>query len=242
MEYNIQSYASVSSTQDIAMEILDSRSEKDISEKHDVLVIHAMSQNKGRGRHGNIWHAPMGNLYLSLILSPNIEAKNCGQLSFMSALAVHETVLTLLQDEADIDIQLKWPNDVLVNGQKIAGILIESYKDSYILGVGLNILSPPENAIGIQSLSSKRNPINAVRDLFLDIFDAYYIRWQKQGFEPIRDKWMRHAIKLNEEIKVKLAGQTLEGIFEGIDSDGALLLRQKGGIQKILSGDVYFQV
>lgn len=231
MDFKIETFASVSSTQDKAMELLKSGASEG-------LVVQAMSMEHGRGRHGNDWHAPMGNLYLSIVLQPDISETDCGQMSFVAALAVVETARSLTTDDA-LKINVKWPNDVLINGKKLAGILIEKEGQDYILGVGLNILAAPENATALQAHSEKRLPINPVRDFFLDVFNAYYTKWLNEGFENIQEQWMRKAAFLNEKIGVRLSDREEQGIFKGIDKDGALLLETKEGIQRFVSGEVF---
>lgn len=230
LNYNIKTFAQIDSTMDKAAQELDDTAVEG-------LVIHAMSQEQGRGRQGKHWHAPMGNLYLSIVLSPAIEKKDCGQLAFVCACALVEAVTSLC--DKDIDIRVKWPNDVLVDGKKIAGILIESKGDAYIAGIGLNILAPPEGAIGLKDITDKRVPINPVRDFLLDVLDAYYTRWLKEGFEVIQKTWMEKAAFLDEEIAIKLSEKEETGIFKGIDKNGCLLLEQNGDIQTFYSGEIY---
>lgn len=230
LNYIIKTFAQIDSTMDKAAQELENKASEG-------LVIHAMSQEKGRGRQGKHWHAPMGNLYLSIVLSPAIEKKDCGQLALVCACAVVEAVTSLC--DKDLDICVKWPNDVLVDGKKIAGILIESKRDAYIAGIGLNILAPPEGAIGLKDITDKRLPINPVRDFLLDVLDAYYTRWLKEGFEVIQKNWMEKAAFLDQEITIKLSEKEETGIFKGIDKNGCLLLEQNGDIQKFYSGEIY---
>ena len=247
MDFQVKTFAELDSTQDEAMRLIRQNPDK----AQEGTVIHAMSMASGRGRHGNQWHAPMGNLYLSVLLTPEIDDKDCGQLAFVAALAVAETIESLAGtqqgDKSDPSqkIELKWPNDVLVGGKKISGILIEKEsigsKSVYIMGVGINILAPPDGAISLQDICTKRTPINPVRDFFLDVFEAYYLRWSYEGFAPIHSRWMRQAAFLDQEIDVRLANQTKRGIFKGIDKDGALLLQnpQDAAEERYLSGEIF---
>ena len=230
MDFKIETFASVSSTQDKAIELLNTGASEG-------LVVQAMSMENGRGRQGNAWHAPMGNLYLSIVLRPDISEADCGQMSFVAALAVVETARSLTDE--DLKINVKWPNDVLVEGKKLAGILIDKQGSAYILGVGINILAAPEYATALQAHSDKRLPINPVRDFFLDVFDAYYTKWLNEGFENIQEQWMRKAAFLNEKIGVRLSSREEQGIFKGIDQDGALLLETTDGTRRFVSGEVF---
>ena len=230
MEFDIKTLAACGSTQD------EAKKQAGDPPRHG-FVVHTLQQDTGRGRQGNSWHGPMGNLYMSVVLNPSLEAKHSGQLAFVAALTVAGTVRALTDGKADIS--LKWPNDVLVDGKKIAGILIEKEGDAYILGIGLNILAPPEDAIGLQEICDKRTPINPVRDFLLDVLDGYYTRWLKEGFEPIREQWMRKAAFMDQEIQVNLADGKDKGVFKGIDENGALILEKDGEIKKILSGEVF---
>lgn len=231
MEFHIETYAQLESTQDELIHLIKS------GQGEEGKGVQALSQSSGRGRQGRSWEGPMGNLYLSLALKPDIVPRNAGQIAFVAGMAVYETVRSLLGE--DKNIALKWPNDVLVDGCKIAGLLIEKHEDFYILGIGLNILAPPDNAAGLQEMSDKRLPVNPVRDMLLDILSAYITRWEKEGFEVIREQWMRQAAFVNEEIKVRLPQETISGIFKGIDNKGALLLETDNQTQRIWSGDVF---
>src|SRR5580693_2293306 len=106
-------------------------------------VVHADEQTAGRGRLAHTWFSPPGNLYLSILLRTGQPASRAAELSFVAALAVAETVEALLPRQ--IRAMLKWPNDVLVNGAKIAGILLEQVDDATVLGIGLNVLEAPSN-------------------------------------------------------------------------------------------------
>lgn len=231
MNFDIKTYASLESTQDEALRLLEE------GKGAQGLVVQAMTQLNGRGRHGNSWNGPLGNLYLSVVLSPEIDQKHSGQIAFVAGLAVAETIRSLTHP--NIDIGLKWPNDVLIGDQKLAGILIEKFEHFYILGIGLNILAPPDYAAGLQAFSDKRLPINPVRDMLLDILDVYYTRWIKEGFSVIKDQWMSRAAYLNEEIEVRLPNARTSGIFKGIDNDGALILEKDHKTQRFLSGEVF---
>jgi BirA family biotin operon repressor/biotin-[acetyl-CoA-carboxylase] ligase len=137
-------------------------------------------------------------------------------------------------------IRLKWPNDVLITDQKLAGILIEAHDNHLILGTGVNIEHAPEDRAKIKD----HHPIsvNDFRDLFLKHLCDCYEDWDIKGFNGIRDEWLKHAYKIGEDIQARLPNITYEGVFEDLDSNGILLLREKSGyLRKIHSGEILNQ-
>ncbi|WP_341790944.1 biotin--[acetyl-CoA-carboxylase] ligase [Rickettsia endosymbiont of Gonocerus acuteangulatus] len=234
-------------------------------------IILAKSQNKGRGRSGKNWQSTSGNLHASLLIKPNKELELLPQLSFVTALAVYDSVSTLChsrvggnpvknQSHSDKDlynnssnifldsrlrgndiIHLKWPNDVLVGGKKISGILLESVKveDAYylIIGVGINITYHPINIDQpTTSLVAEELPIitpQALLEILIENFEKYYQIWEKEGFSFIRETWLKHAYKLHKNISVKYQNDIVTGTFQGIDSIGRIILQLPS--KKILS-------
>lgn len=208
-------------------------------------VVQALVQTKGRGRQGREWVSPMGNLYMSALLRPNCPARVAGQISFIVALALSAAIDEFI--EPPHVKTLKWPNDVLIDGRKCAGILLESIlgKDggveALIVGIGVNILAPPEDRIGLQNVSARQVAIHPFRDRLLVHLGALYRRWQVEGFAFIRQAWMEQAHGIGAPITARLAEQTIEGVFEGLNKDGALMLILPSGEKiDISAGDVYF--
>src|SRR5262249_41748867 len=159
------------------------------------LWIVAEEQTKGRGRGGRHWHSPKGNLYTSLLLRLNVSATIATQLSFVAALAVHDAVSTELAAVQIADLRLKWPNDVMLNGAKIAGILIESLAApdgkalAAIVGIGINvsvvpsITGRPAGALGLEPAARLR-----VSGALCNAFAAWLDRWDEGwGFAAIRE-------------------------------------------------------
>ncbi len=238
LNWTIKEYESVESTQDILKEYASNGASEG-------LVIVGEEQKSGRGRHGNVWDAPKGNLYMSLLLKPNCPAAVAGQYSFIIAVALSDAISSFIDD---VHIKkLKWPNDVLIKDKKCAGILLESelsvdgiVSDLYV-GVGVNILSPPEDKIGISDVSKGDVTVQSFLKEFLGKIEYYIKIYNKNGFSDISELWMSQAYKLEEEIKVRLPNKVIYGVFEGIDSDGTLLLRlDNGEVQAITAGEVYF--
>jgi BirA family biotin operon repressor/biotin-[acetyl-CoA-carboxylase] ligase len=202
-------------------------------------VIHADEQTAGRGRLARTWFSPPGNLYLSIVLRLNLPPGRLAEISFMTAVAVAETVEKLLPRR--IRPMLKWPNDVLVADAKISGILIEAQDDAIIVGIGLNVLEAPANA-GYKTTTLVANggiaSVDSARDILLDRMRANLALWREGGFAPIRAAWLARTYPIGAAVRVNAAGQSVTGGFAGLDQDGALLLDTQAGRQRVLAGDV----
>lgn len=246
MEYRFEIYDSVASTMDMVRE-------KAHESAGEGLCVQAFKQEEGRGRQGRSWISEKGNLYISLLLRPQKKLADYGQMAFVSALAVKDALI--LAEVKPQYIQIKWPNDILLEGRKISGLLLEAGKDQQgadflILGLGLNIFHAPEErckmadyAIGFRNTETQHQEymIKHFRDVVLDRLNYRYSQWHKEGFSPLRSEWLSYAARLGESISVKLPQEVCEGIFESLDEQGALLLQEKSGItRKIHSGDVFF--
>jgi BirA family biotin operon repressor/biotin-[acetyl-CoA-carboxylase] ligase len=205
-------------------------------------VVTAVEQTAGRGRRGRAWLSPAGNLHCSLLLDPGEEAAAAPQLAFVAAVALRDALAELAVSG---DFKVKWPNDILCQGAKIAGMLLEQAAGLVILGVGVNIVAFPENAL-YPATSLRRLGSGAEAEDVLCGFCAQlgprYDQWRREGFAPIREAWLRVAAGLGQEITARLADETVQsGIFAGLDRDGALQLAGGNGvIRRILAGDVFF--
>lgn len=203
------------------------------------LVVQAFQQTAGRGRHGRIWQSPVGNLYCSVLLRP-ANQQSFGQYSFVTSLALYDTVKAFLPDAT---ATLKWPNDVLVNGKKISGILLEAGLDYLVVGIGLNMTHHPEDALyPSTSLSAEGAGLPEI-DAVLNSLLGYLWHWHEtmktSGFPPIRAAWLHNAQK--GPLTVKLPDGAVEGLFESIDEQGRIILRLADGTEKSLAtGDVFF--
>lgn len=208
-------------------------------------VVQALMQTSGRGRHGNQWQSPMGNLYMSMLLRPHCLADKAGQISFVAAVALSAAMDEVIKP-GHVKT-LKWPNDILIDGKKCAGILLESdldkngMVDSLVLGMGVNIMTPPEDRIGLKDVAKGQVPIHPFRDIFLSHFAALYNHWRAEGFENIRTLWLKQAHGLGQSVIVRLSDNTLEGQFETINERGGLILKRAGNEKLTISaGEVYF--
>jgi len=212
-------------------------------------LVWALEQTAGRGRRGHTWASPPGNLYLSLILRPDCSVGWAAQLGFVAALAVGDTVNSICENRLDA-LSYKWPNDVLLRGRKIAGILLESELQSdgkmplfVVVGVGVNLISSPRDAefpptsIAEEDLGT----ISAAAALegYAHNFQAWAGRWREEGFAPIRTAWRAHAAALGEPIRVRLEAATLHGRFLDIDQHGALLLETAEQRRRISAGEIF---
>lgn len=207
-------------------------------------VVQALQQTGGRGRHGNQWASPMGNLYMSLLLRPDCSAGEAGQVAFIVAIALSKAMDEFMDTDAHAKT-LKWPNDILIDGKKVSGILLESeitnsHCDYLVIGVGVNILAYPEDRIGLDAVKKKPVPIHPFRDRVLAHLSDYMDVWRTQGFSAIRDEWLKQAHGLNAPMSIRLPEVTYQGIFKGLDEQGGLMAEIDGQIKRFTSGDVHF--
>lgn len=213
-------------------------------------IVWAGRQESGRGRRGRVWSSPEGNLYTSTILRPGVPPATAAQLSFVAALAIADTAAAFLPDGAPV--RCKWPNDVLVGGRKLSGILLESEpldgsgEGWIVLGVGVNLAHYPADAdYGATSLQAE-GALHATPAAALEVYAGHlalwYDRWLAGGFGPVRDGWLARAMGLGGPVVVRLPQRTITGRFVDLDRDGVLLLDPDDGSQRqrIAAGDVFF--
>jgi len=203
------------------------------------LVVHADEQTAGRGRLMRTWFSPPGNLYLSILLRLDMPVPRLPELSFVASLAVAETVEALLPKR--LRPVLKWPNDVLVDGAKISGILLEMEGDAAILGIGLNVLEAPSGAryktttlVASGGLAS----VDTARDILLERLGKFLDLWQQESFGAVRAAWLGRSFPVGELVRVSTAGAIHEGRFAGLDDSGALLLETASGVERVVAGDI----
>jgi BirA family biotin operon repressor/biotin-[acetyl-CoA-carboxylase] ligase len=245
MKFDIEVIETLGSTMDVLREKLLSN-----DEQSEGLSVQAYEQKLGRGRHGNNWISPKGNLYISIAFYPQKPLSDFGQMAFVVGLALKSTLLEYNIDKNEMS--LKWPNDILINHKKIAGLLLEAGQDKYernflMLGAGVNIFSAPQQRVKLADISNDLDDsaqikhINLFRDKFLKQLGQYYKMWHEKPFSYIKDEWLECAAYLDKTIKVRSSKEIREGIFKGIDETGALLLQGKDAkTTKVLSGEVFF--
>lgn len=211
-------------------------------------------QEAGRGRRGRVWTMPEGNFAASLFFRPHGGAAEAARYSFVAALALHDALIAL--GGPTLNLSLKWPNDVLLNGGKLAGILLESAGASgqrigaLVVGVGVNLAAAPDlDAIEARALRpvSLRGETGLVIDPE-DLLDALAVSFERgsrqmrdYGFAPIRAAWLARAAKLGETIIARTGTAEIEGRFETIDAEGALILVTPRGRQAIPAADIFFE-
>jgi BirA family transcriptional regulator, biotin operon repressor / biotin---[acetyl-CoA-carboxylase] ligase len=213
----------------------------------------ARAQSAGRGRRARAWASPPGNFHATLILHPTEAASEVALRSFAAALALRQALaeLTGLPDS----LTLKWPNDVLLNGGKVAGILLESQgaTDGRIahlaIGIGVNLIAAPDPSLiepgalppvtVLQETGQRLTPETLLAHL-APAYAGWEALFTTQGFGPLRTAWLAHAARLGEEIRARTGTETRSGIFETVDPTGALILRQPTGRIAIPAADVFF--
>jgi BirA family biotin operon repressor/biotin-[acetyl-CoA-carboxylase] ligase len=205
------------------------------------LWISTARQTAGRGRRGRAWDAAPGNLAATLLIRPNAPQAAIGQLSFVAALAAAETASHFAPTAA---ISVKWPNDVLAEGKKLAGILLEGEADWLAIGVGINLASFPEGtefpATALAQLGIAPPSSEEALTVLAARIAHWYDGWMKTGFDTIREAWLARAAGLGKPIRARLPNETREGVFEGIDQSCALLLNEQGRLRPIAAGEVFF--
>ncbi|MBL8711022.1 MAG: biotin--[acetyl-CoA-carboxylase] ligase [Rhodospirillaceae bacterium] len=211
------------------------------------LVLRAGRQLAGRGRRGRGWVSEPGNLYVSILLRPAKAPIEAATLGFVAAMAIGNMVRVLVP----VPVTLKWPNDVLVDGGKVSGILLESggvsggRVDWLVLGMGLNLRHHPADTLYpttdlIAAGGPDLAPAQAL-DLLLAEFQPLYERWLADGFAALRDQWLAHGAGLGQRIVARLGPEEVAGVFAGIDPDGTLALTlPNGDTRRIAAGDIFF--
>ncbi len=206
-------------------------------------------QRSGRGRRGREWSTQTGNLAATLLLIHDYPLDVAATLSFVAGLSLVQAVETLLPD-SETRFQLKWPNDVLGDGAKLSGILLESalLKDgrkALVIGIGVNVLHSPEGVpYAVTSLrqcgytGNAETLLHRLAERFAENFQV----WNGgAGIDLIRTNWLTHAARLGEVIRIQSGGELLEGTFTTIDSQGHLVLSLPQGRKEIISaGEIFF--
>ena len=197
------------------------------------LVIRAGRQTKGRGRHGRTWASPLGNLYASLLLRPDVRPSTAATLSLASGLALAQTLRALT-----VPACLKWPNDVLADGAKLAGLLLEAMTspegriDAVVLGLGVNIASAPalpeRPATSLRALGVAIES-DALLTAFLERLAALLPLWEADGFAALRAHWLDHALPLGAAVTLRTGERCINGVLRDVDREGCLVLEGPDG-------------
>lgn len=201
-------------------------------------VVIAVRQTAGRGRYDRVWDSPAGNLYASVLLQPKDMPQSASLYSFVAALAVSDVVANVVPQA---DIKLKWPNDVLVDGRKISGILLEVIGQTLVVGIGINVAQHPDAALYPATSLAGEGATHSDLDALLDCILARLGHWhdviQTGGFAPIRAAWLARA--QTGRLHVRLPQGILQGDFAGLDEYGGLRLLLADGTERtIVAGDI----
>jgi BirA family biotin operon repressor/biotin-[acetyl-CoA-carboxylase] ligase len=233
-------FSEVGSTNDVARALAEEGA------AHGEVVI-AESQTAGRGRRGRAWISPPGrNIYLSVILRPDLPPVRAPELTLLSSVALCQAVR-----HAGVPADIKWPNDLMVHGRKVAGVLTEMAAEVdqvqwVVLGVGINVNAraedfPPELRGSATSLCLERGqpvPRALLASAVLGALEEWLDRHAAEGFGPVRAAWKEMSETLGREVRVRSPGHDVEGVAEDVDEIGALIVRTRAGRERVLAGDV----
>jgi BirA family biotin operon repressor/biotin-[acetyl-CoA-carboxylase] ligase len=195
------------------------------------LWLRAERQTGGKGRQGRAWQSPPGNLYASTLVRVDPKHPPPPTLALVAAVALHEAVARHTPRA-----RIKWPNDIIINRAKLAGILLERQGDAVVIGFGVNLAHHPEDLDRpAASLGARVTPEALLRRLAA-CFESWLERWRTEGLAPVRAAWLAAAHPLG----TPLASGGAEGAFDGLDETGALRLRlAEGAIRLVHAGDVF---
>lgn len=237
----------------VAFETVNSTNETALERARDgdmgPLWVVARRQSAGRGRRGRTWVSEPGNLYASLLLTDPAPGSAIPGICFVGALALHDALLNTAHGLAPAQLKLKWPNDLLLDGRKLAGVLVEGMTavggpTTTVVGFGVNCTHHPANVEYPATDLAAAGYTVPVETLFEALGIAMGERlkeWDRgENFVSIRAAWLARAAGIGEAIEARLANRTVAGIFETIDAAGALVLRHRDGTREtIAAGDVF---
>jgi BirA family transcriptional regulator, biotin operon repressor / biotin---[acetyl-CoA-carboxylase] ligase len=238
--YALAAYDEIDSTNE------EAKRRADAGERGPLWIV-AARQSAGRGRRGRSWTSEPGNLFATLLIAPGRSAADSARLSFAAALSVYDVARASCQAA---DVALKWPNDVLIGGAKCSGILLESGGEQngilpwLAVGIGINLAHAPEGtpypATALNRHGAAQTP-DAALTLLAAAWARWFEAWRRDGFAALRDAWLARAQGLGQPIVARLADNSLNGVFEGLDGGGGLQLRLADGTLKtISSGEIFF--
>ena len=237
-------FEEIDSTQNFAQNIAADK-------KENGTIIIAEKQTSGRGRLDRKWTSPKGGIWFSLIIHPKFDVSSSTLIPILSAVALSKSIKSVL----DIETEVKWPNDITMNGKKVAGVLVDaSFQtnsiDYLILGIGINFdidakklekrLTKTPNFYGIDSLREKedKTPPKKLLKEFLLQFEKNLFQLDKGEKSKIIKEWTKRAAGIGKKITINTSNGKISGISQGIDNDGALKIKTKNEIKKIYVGDV----
>jgi BirA family transcriptional regulator, biotin operon repressor / biotin---[acetyl-CoA-carboxylase] ligase len=233
--WRLASFDALDSTNDEALRLIDA------GESYGLVVV-ADRQLAGRGRRNAVWHSDTGNLYMTMIVEISDETL-AGQLAFVAGLAAADAIDRTVGRKVD----LKWPNDLMIEGHKLGGVLIEgsNRRGFYAVGLGINIVSAP-SGMDTPAIALVDTGESTHRDALLGVVCSCFVerreQWLTCGFPAIRQDWCTRAYGLGQPLLARLAdGTTQRGIFIDVDEAGALVVQRDDGTKRVLSaGAVFF--
>jgi BirA family biotin operon repressor/biotin-[acetyl-CoA-carboxylase] ligase len=233
----------------IALQRVDSTMEEAARRAGEIAAptwIMAAEQTAARGRRGRVWATSRGNFSATLVMRPEGGPSEAALRSFVAALALHDALAAKAGGAAPFT--LKWPNDVLMEGRKVAGILLETRADGALLiGVGVNLAAAPDPAdlepaalapAALAEAGAEISPA-AFLDLLAPAFADWEGRFATQGFAPIRTAWLARAARLGAAVRARTGHEEIAGTFETLDSAGHLVLATAAGRRTIAAADVF---
>lgn len=209
------------------------------------LAVLARRQTQGRGSRGRDWSTPTGNLAISILLRPRLAVRDAACMSLLAGVALAEAVEEILPPGPVL--ALKWPNDLLLDGRKLAGILLESHADGQggvewiIPGIGVNLAHAPQLPDRIAARLADHMPPPSPEDfapLLLDRLSHWCAVLHEHGFAPVRPAWLARAQPPGSPMSLKIGADALHGTFAGLGEDGSLLLQQDGALRRFATGEV----
>lgn len=252
--YKLTTYGSVSSTNDLALELLLDYKKGNIARAGDAYLpekhwIVAEQQLKGRGRRGRGWVSPKGNLYCSLVLYDIKTIEDCIALSYIAGISLRDSVEYFRQIylKQEIDLSLKWPNDILLNNKKLSGILLEVKSLAaglygVVVGIGVNVAEKIEN-LTYQTSSLHEQGIICTPSMLFERLSYYWLEnyaiyKSPNGAEQIRNTWLAYTSCVGKHITIKLQNSTISGTFESLDKSFSCLVRlEDNNVIKVNSGE-----
>jgi BirA family biotin operon repressor/biotin-[acetyl-CoA-carboxylase] ligase len=216
-----------------------------LSGAEEGLWLRAERQTSGRGRQGRVWSSTEGNLYASTLVRLRAIDPQAATLALVAAVALEEVVsayLPLLREGARTVI--KWPNDLLLDGAKLSGILLERADDAVVIGIGVNLAHHPESldrpATSLAAHGVTPDPADFLETL-ATAFERWLSIWRNEGLAPVRTRWLDRAHPAGTALTARLPdGSAIDGLFVGLDSEGALILRLADGTSRVIhAADVF---
>jgi biotin-[acetyl-CoA-carboxylase] ligase BirA-like protein len=237
----IHHFAEVTSTNDVAKEMARKGAEEGT-------VVISEKQTLGRGRLGRVWASPQGGIWFSIVLRPRVTPKEASKLTFVAAVAVARAIREMFE----LDVEIKWPNDVLIGGKKVCGILTETSTtgevvDFVVVGIGINanvsLDSFPEGFRNSVTSLMKERMQEIKREEFLrallEEMERYYMILLRKDFDLILEEWRKLASFLGQHVEVTSFDQKIRGRAVDVDSDGSLIVKLTDGrVKKVMTGDV----